>query len=130
MRLDTHRLQTLDQVREFLDGSERSTCDHKPATTPGEVRCLLAHLGLGGLHRKGDPDPVTVGSGPVPRFAVRLVALEAALWESGREAPTAAELAEEAGLELSSCRPSTGRSRSSAPGSRSTEPEVACAARR
>ena len=68
---------------------------------PGEVRCLLAHLGLGGLHRKGDPDPVTVGSGPVPRFAVRLVALEAALWEGGREAPTAAELAEEAGLELS-----------------------------
>ena len=67
----------------------------------GEVRCLLAHLGLGGLHREGDPDPVTVGYGPVPRFAVRLVALEAALWEGGREPPTAAELAEEAGLELS-----------------------------
>ena len=32
---------------------------------------------------------------------MRLVALEAALWEGGREPPTAAELAAEAGLELS-----------------------------
>ena len=68
---------------------------------PGEVRCFLAHLGLGGRGRDGDPDPVPVGSGAVPRFAVRLVALEAALWEGGREPPTAAELAAEAGLELS-----------------------------
>ncbi len=44
-----------------------------------------------------DPDPVPVGSGAVPRFAVRLVALEVALWEGGRQPPTAAE----AGLELS-----------------------------
>ena len=29
VRLDTHRLQTLDQVREFLDGSEQV----RPATT-------------------------------------------------------------------------------------------------
>ncbi len=68
---------------------------------PGELRCLLAHEALGGLRREGDPDPVPVGSGAVPRFAVRLVALEAALWEGSREPPTAAELAAEAGLELS-----------------------------
>ena len=66
----------------------------------GELRCELAHLGLGGRGRDGDPDPVHVGSGAVPRFAVRLVALEAALWEGGRQPPTAAELAAEAGLEL------------------------------
>ena len=71
------------------------------ATSPGELRCWLARLGLGGLYRTDDPDPLDVGSGPVPRLAVRLVALEAALWEGGREAPPAAELAEEAGLELS-----------------------------
>ena len=67
----------------------------------GELRWVLANLGLGGFRREGDPDPVPVGSGAVPRFAVRLVALEAALWEGGREPPTAAELAAEAGLELS-----------------------------
>ena len=32
---------------------------------------------------------------------MRLVALEVALWEGGRQPPTAAELAAEAGLELS-----------------------------
>lgn len=66
---------------------------------PGEVRCLLARVGgLGGRGREGDPDPVDVGSGPVPRSAVRLVALEAAIWEGGRGAPTAEELARESGL--------------------------------
>ena len=49
---------------------------------PGEVRCLLARVGgLGERGREGDPDPVDIGSGPVPRSAVRLVALEAAVWE-------------------------------------------------
>ena len=68
----------------------------------GELRWVLASLGgLGGRGRDGDPDPVPVGSGAVPRFAVRLVALEVALWEGGRQPPTAAELAAEAGLELS-----------------------------
>ena len=67
----------------------------------GELRWVVADLGLGGRGRDGDPDPVPVGSGAVPRFAVRHVALEAALWEGGREPPTAAELADEAGLELS-----------------------------
>ena len=73
--------------------------------SPGELRCWLAHLGLGGLDRTDGPDPLDVGSGPVPRLAVRLVALEAALWEGGREAPPATELADEAGLKLSTRRP-------------------------
>ena len=52
----------------------------------------------GGRGREGDPDPVDIGSRPVPRSAVRLVALEAAVWEGGRGAPTAEELARESGL--------------------------------
>ena len=54
------------RVVEFLDG-----------IPPGEVRCVLARGGgPGGRGREGDPDPVDVGSDPVPRSAVRLVALE------------------------------------------------------
>ena len=61
---------------------------------PGKVRCLLARVGgLGGRGREGDPDPVDVGSVRVPRSAMRSVALEAAVWEDGRGAPTAEELA-------------------------------------
>ena len=38
MRLDTHHLQTLDQVRDFLAGSEGSTCNRRAAPTPTRVR--------------------------------------------------------------------------------------------
>ena len=57
---------------------------------PGEVRPYLAQRGLGG--RGGDAPPTLPGpAGPVPRAAVRHVALEIALWEGGRDDPTAAE---------------------------------------
>ena len=70
---------------------------------PGEVRCYLAQRGLGGRH--SDAPPTLAGpAGPVPRAAVRHVALEVALWEGGRNDPTAAELAKEAGLELSTTK--------------------------
>ena len=65
----------------------------------GELRWYLTLLqGLGGRGRDDDPDPVDVGSGPIPRAVVRLVALEVALWEGGRGVPTVAEVARESGL--------------------------------
>ena len=67
---------------------------------PGELRWWFTVWGgLGGRNREGDPDPIDVGSGPVPRYAVRLVALEVALWKSARGLPTAGEVARESGLD-------------------------------
>ena len=69
----------------------------------GEVQGTLRYWGsLGGFTREDDPDPVDVGSGPpVPRSVVRLVALEAALWDGLGGPRTAEVIAREAGLEVS-----------------------------
>ena len=64
---------------------------------PGELRWwMTVQGGMGGRGRDDDPDPIDVGSGPVPRYAVRLVAFEVALW-TGRH-PSAADVARESGL--------------------------------
>ena len=63
------------------------------------VACLQRRRG--GRNREDDPDPIDVGSRRVPRCAVRLVALEVALWEGGRGIPTAGEVARESGLDES-----------------------------
>ena len=78
--------------------------------TPAEVARYLGEIrpgelgwwftvwgGLGGRNREDDPDPIDVGSGPVPRYAVRLVAYELALRTGGRDL-TAGEVARESGL--------------------------------
>ena len=68
----------------------------------GEVQGTLRDCGsLGGFTREDDPDPVDVGSGPVPRSVVRLVALEAALWDGLGDPRTADVIAREAGVEVS-----------------------------
>ncbi len=68
----------------------------------GEVQGTLRNWGgLGGYGREDDPDPVDVGSGPVPRSVVRLVALEAALWDGLGRPRTAEVIAREAGVEVS-----------------------------
>ena len=60
----------------------------------GEVQGTLRNWGsLGGFTREDDPDPVDVGSGPVPRWVVRLVALEAALWDGLGDPRTAEAIA-------------------------------------
>ena len=69
---------------------------------PGELRWWFTVWGgVGGRNREGDPDPIDVGSRSVPRYAVRLVALEVALWEGGRDIPTAGAVARESGLDES-----------------------------
>lgn len=73
-------------------------------TQPGEVRCYLGHCGLGGRGGDAPPDVLEGPSGSVPRAAVRHVALEVALWEGDRGAPTVAELARESGLDASTTR--------------------------
>ena len=43
------------------------------AVPPGDIRCLLARIGLGGRRREADPDPVGRGAGAVEGAPARFV---------------------------------------------------------